>query len=105
MAPTVEVVVVDEEPTAEMVVGFMGELPTSGFATVTFTGSIADLKAALATACPSGAPIFGSVVVDGVGSLVPYFPTTALSAPNAAFEAAFAGGLSGTPLIVGNCGS
>ena len=83
----------------------MGELPTSGFATVTFTGSIEDLKAALATACPSGAPIFGSVVVDGVGSLVPYFPTTALSAPNAAFEAAFAGGLSGTPLIVGNCGS
>ena len=96
---------VDEEPTAEMVVGFMGELPTSGFASVTFTGSVEDLKAALATACPSGAPIFGSVVVDGVGSLVPYFPTTALSAPNAAFEAAFAGGLSGTPLIVGNCGS
>ena len=84
---------------------FMGELPTSGYANVTFTGSIADLKAALATACPGGAPIFGSVVVDGVGSLIPYFPTTALSAPNAAFEAAFAGGLSGTPLIAGNCGS
>ena len=96
---------VDEEPTAEMVVGFMGEFPTSGFATVTFTGSIADLKAALVTGCPGGAPIYGSVVVDGVGSLVPYFPTTTLSAPNAAFEAAFAGGLSGTPLIAGNCGS
>ena len=88
-----------------MDVGFTGELPTSGFATVTFTGSIEDLKAALATACAGGAPIFGSVVVDGVGSLIPYFPTTALSAPNAAFEAAFAGGLSGTPLIAGNCGS
>ena len=44
---------VDEEPTAEMVVGFMGELPTSGFASVTFTGSVEDLKAALATACPA----------------------------------------------------
>ncbi len=85
-------------------VGFTGELPVSGFATVTFTGTIDELRTALLTACASGAPVFGSQVVAGVGSLIPFFSTTALSAPNAAFEAAFAGGLSGTPLIAGNCG-
>ena len=83
--------------------GFVGELPGTGFATVTFTGSVSDLRAALVLACPSGAPIFGSQVVAGVGSLVPFFPTTGLAAPNAAFEAAFTGGLSSTPLIGGNC--
>ena len=93
-------------PDTGMDVGFTGELPASGFALVTFTGSVEDLKTALATACPGGAPIYGSFVVDGVGSgLVPYFPTTTVSAVNAAFESAFAGGLSGTPLTAGNCGS
>ena len=93
-------------PDTGMDVGFTGELPTSGFAFVTFTGSVEDLKTALVTACPSGAPVYGSVVVDGVGSgLIQYFPTTAVSAVNAAFEAAFADGLSVTSLLAGDCGS
>ena len=83
--------------------GFTGEFPTSGFATVTFTGSIAEMDTSLETACSNGAPVFGSQVVAGVGTLIPYFSTTSLSAPNAAFEAAFADGLDNAALIVGNC--
>jgi len=82
---------------------FTGTLPGTGFATVTYTGTIAELKASLVAGCTSGAPVYGSTVVGGVGTLIPYFSTTSLGAPNAAFEAAFAGGLSNTPLIAGNC--
>ena len=83
--------------------GFTGEFPTSGFATVTFTGTIAEMDTALGTSCSNGAPVFGSQVVAGVGTLLPYFSTTSLSAPNAAFETAFSGGLDNAALIVGNC--
>lgn len=82
---------------------FTGTLPGTGFATVTYTGTLAELKASLVAGCTSGAPVYGSTVVGGVGTLIPYFSTSSVAAVNAAFEAAFAGGLSSTPLIAGNC--
>lgn len=82
---------------------FTGTLPGTGFATVTYTGTLAELKASLVAGCTSGAPVYGSTVVGGVGTLIPYFSTSSVAAVNAAFEAAFTGGLSSTPLIAGNC--
>jgi adhesin/invasin len=78
-----------------------GTLPTSGFGLVTFGGSVDQLKTALATACPSGAPIFAT----SGGSFVGYFSTTTLEAPNAGFLALYgAAGLpANTPLLGGNC--
>ena len=82
--------------------GFGGELPDKGFGLVTFGGSIDVLKSALAVECPSGAPIFATVG----GAFVAFFPTSALSSPNAAFHALYeSGGIAAaTPLLGGNCG-
>ena len=78
-----------------------GELPTEGFALVTFGGSLDELRDELASKCTSGAPIFATAN----GSFVPFFPTSSLSSPNAAFKALYAVGIpSVTALIGGNCG-
>jgi hypothetical protein len=79
--------------------GSIAEL-SSGFGLVTFGGSIAELTTALATACPSGAPIFAT----SGGAFVGFFSTTSLEAPNAAFNALFSAGIpANTPLLGGNC--
>ena len=82
---------------------FGGDLPAEGFGLVTFGGSVDELKLALAVECASGAPIFATVG----GEFVAFFPTAALSAPNAAFLAMFdgAGLAAATPLLGGNCGT
>ena len=82
---------------------FAGDLPAEDFGLVTFGGSVDELKAALAVECASGAPIFATVG----GGFVAFFPTAALSAPNAAFHAMFSGDAisAGTPLLGGNCGA
>ena len=79
----------------------VGTLPASGFGLVTFGGTVDELKAALAMACASGAPIFST---DASGNFVAYFPTAAATAVNVAFNALWPDGLpTGTPLIGGNC--
>ena len=80
----------------------VGTLPASGFGLVTFSGTIEQLRDALAIACPSGKPIFAT----SGGEFVGFFPTAAIAAVNAQFNARFPGGVipSGTPLIGGNCG-
>ena len=81
----------------------VGTLPASGFGLVTFGGTIDELKAALATACASNAPIYST---DASGNFVPYVGVSVVSAVNAAFNALYPSGLpEGTPLLGGNCGS
>ena len=83
--------------------GIVGTLPESGFGLVTFGGTIEQLRDELATACPSGNPIFAT----SGGGFIGFFPTAAVAAVNAQFNARFPGGVipSGTPLLGGNCGS
>ena len=82
--------------------GIVGTLPASGFGLVTFGGTIEELRDELATACPNGKPVFAT----SGGEFVGFFPTAAIAAVNAPFNARFPGGVipSGTPLLGGNCG-
>ena len=82
--------------------GLVGTLPASGFGLVTFGGTIEQLRDSLAVACPSGKPIFAT----SGGEFIGFFPTAAIAAVNAQFNARFPGGVipSGTLLLGGNCG-
>ena len=79
--------------------------PPGETAQLSLRDHVDQLRAALA-ASDCEAPIFATRIVNGRGEFVPFFATSAVSAPNVVFLNMFPGAFlpERTPLLGGNCG-
>ncbi len=80
--------------------GFSVRPAREGFTLTTFTGTLADLRAAMAAHCPSGGMAMWTPIG---GAWTPYIPPALVPAVNAAFIDAFPAGFARTPLLAGPC--